>query len=675
MADLLEIGTSGLLASQAGIATAGHNIANANVEGYSRQQAIYTSQIPQRGAGGFIGSGVITSEIRRVSDSFLTNQLRSDTEQHAKFDTFVGFVSQLEALLANESAGLASGMQGFFASLQAASDDPSSITARQQILGEASNLQNRFNTLFGKIQSQTLAINEQIDTAVQQINGLATGIAELNRKIGLAKGQAGGAQPNDLLDKRDILLNQLSELISVNTSTQDGDSISVFVGKGQTLVLGGQTTKIEAVSSATRPGEVDLKVGSSDITEGLDGGTLGALLNIRQQVLAPTQNTLGQLAIGLADAVNTQQQLGTDLFDQLGLNLFTDINDSAAMLARALPSRENDPDSNGIISVSIERVSELVNEDYVLEFTGPTAQNYSLALASNGERIASGSFAGTSPASIQTNRGFSITLESGNFSVGDKVVIQPTRNGAREFAVQIERPESLALGQPIRTSTVVHNTGTGSISAGSMLAVRRVDDSGLLPTFATAEEISPPLLVRFTSPTTYDILDNTDPDAPTDLIPAMRDLSFVPGTKNELFPSDPLNPGFRGYQASVNGVPQAGDEFNISFNSSGVGDNRNALDMISLQSANLMNRGANSLTDLYSSLVQSVASQVGQAKIDRDAAASLREQSQNTLNSITGVNLDEEAARLIQLEQAYNASAQVISVGRQLFDTLLNAVR
>lgn len=674
MADLLEIGTSGLLASQAGIATAGHNIANANVEGYSRQEAIYTSQIPQRGAGGFVGSGVITSEIRRVSDSFLANQLRADTEQYAKFETFVGFVSQLEALLANESAGLASGMQGFFASLQAASDDPASITARQQILGEASNLQNRFNTLYNKIQSQTLAINEQIGTAVQQINGLATGIAELNRKIGLAKGQAGGAEPNDLLDKRDILLNELSELISVKTSTQDGDSINVFVGKGQTLVLGGQTTRIDAVRSATSPGEVDLKVGKSDISDGLDGGTLGALLDIRQQVLAPTQNTLGQLAIGLADSVNKQQQLGTDLFDQLGLNLFSDINDSAATLARALPSRDNDSESNGIISVNIDNVSELRNEDYVLEFIGPTAQNFSLNLASTGERVASGTFTGSSPSSVQTDRGFSLTLESGNFHVGDKIVIQPTRNGAREFAVQMERPESLALGQPIRTSTVVHNTGTGSISAGSMLAVRTTDDTGLLPTFATAEEISPPLLVRFTSPTSYDILDNTDPNAPVDVIPAMRNLSFVPGTQNELFPTDSFDPNFRGYQVSVNGAPRAGDEFNISFNSSGVGDNRNALDMISLQTENFMNRGVNSLTDVYSSLVQGVAAQVGQAKIDRDAAASLREQSQNTLNAITGVNLDEEAARLIQLEQAYNASAQVISVGRQLFDTLLNAV-
>ncbi len=674
MADLLEIGTSGLLASQAGIATAGHNIANANVEGYSRQEAIYASQIPQRGAGGFIGSGVITSEIRRVSDSFLANQLRADTEQYAKFETFVGFVSQLEALLANESAGLASGLQGFFASLQAASDDPASITARQQILGEASNLQNRFNTLYNKIESQTLSINEQIGTAVQQINGIAEGIAELNQKITLAKGQAGGAEPNDLLDTRDILLNQLSELIAVSTSTQDGDTINVFVGKGQSLVLGGQATRINAVPSSTRAGEVDLEVGGTDISTGLDGGTLGALLTIRQQVLAPTQNTLGQLAIGLADSVNKQQQLGTDLFDRLGLNLFADINEKTTTIARALPSRENDRDSNGILSVTINDVSKLRSEDYVLEFIGPTAQDFSLAVESTGERVASGVFGGSLPDSFFTDLGFNVTLESGSFTIGDKVVIQPTRKGAQDFALQIERPEGLALGQPVRTSTVVHNTGTGSISSGSMIAVRTTDNTALLPTFATAEEISPPLLVRFTSPTSYSIFDNSNPNAPTDLVPPQRNLNFVPGTENELFPTDPLELGFRGYQVAINGAPLAGDEFNIDFNSSGVGDNRNALEMVSLQVESLLNRGSNSLTNLYSSLVQDIASQVGQAKIDRDAAESLRVQTQNSLNSITGVNLDEEAARLIQLEQAYNASAQVISVGRQLFDTLLNAV-
>ncbi|MFK7731988.1 MAG: flagellar hook-associated protein FlgK, partial [Pseudomonadales bacterium] len=655
MADLLEIGTSGLLASQAGIATAGHNIANANVEGYSRQEALYSSQIPQRGAGGYVGSGVITSDIRRISDSFLSNQLRSDTEQYSKFETYVGFVSQLEALLANESAGLASGMQGFFASLQAASDDPASITARQQILGEANNLQNRFNTLYNKIQSQTLSINEQITATVQQINGLAEGIAELNQKIVLAKGQAGGAEPNDLLDKRDILLNQLSELISVKTTTQDGDSISVFVGKGQTLVLGAQATRIQAISSDTRPGEIDLKVGVADISDALDGGSLGALIEIRQDVLAPTQNTLGQLAIGLADSVNQQQQLGTDLFDRLGLNLFSDINDSAATLARALPSRENHEDSTGIISVSIGNVSDLRGEDYELEFIGPTNQDFSLNLADTGERVASGSFGGTLPASVLTDLGFNLALEAGSFTVGDKVLIQPTRNGAREFSVQLERPEGLALGQPVRTSTVVHNTGTGSISPGSMIAVRTTDDTSLLPTFATAEEISPPLLVRFDTATTYSVFDNSNPNAPTDLVPPQRNLNFVPGTENELFSTNPLDPSFRGYQVSINGAPLAGDEFNISFNSSGVGDNRNALEMVDLQVSNLMNRGNNSLANLYSSLVQNVASKVGQATIDRDAASSLREQSQNALSSKTGVNLDEEAARLIQLEQAYNA--------------------
>ncbi len=674
MADLLEIGTSGLLAAQAGIATAGHNIANSNVEGYSRQEAIYSSQIPQRGAGGFIGSGVITSEIRRVSDSFLANQLRADTEQHVKAETFVGFVSQLEALLANESAGLASGMQGFFSSLQAASDDPASITARQQILGEANNLENRFNTLYNKIQSQTVSINEQISTVVQQINGLASGIAELNQKIGLAKGQSGGAEPNDLLDAREILLNQLSELVSVRTSTQDGTSINVFVGKGQTLVLGGQATQIDAGPSQTRPGEIDLKVGNTDISSGLDGGSLGALLTIRQDILAPTQNTLGQLAIGLADSVNKQQQLGIDLFDRLGLNLFNDINDPEAMLARALPSRENDPGSTGIISVSIADVGNLRNEEYVLEFVGPSEQDFSLNNANTGERISSGRFSGALPATVLTDRGFSITLESGSYAVGDQVSIQPTRNGAREFSVSLERPEGLALGQPIRTSTVVHNTGTGSISAGSMVAVRTTDQTALLSTFETAEEISPPLLVRFTSATSYDILDNSDPTSPVDLVPPRRNVTFVPGTQNELFPTDPLDPGFRGYQVSVNGAPLAGDEFNVVFNTSGVGDNRNALEIVGLQVAGILDRGNTSLTNSYSSLVQEIAAKVGQAKIDRDAAASLREQTQNTLNSITGVNLDEEAARLIQLEQAYNASAQVISVGRQLFDTLLNAV-
>ncbi len=674
MADLLQIGTSGLLTYQAGIQTTGHNIANASVEGYSRQEVNYKTRIPQRGAGGYIGSGVQTENIRRISNQFLTNQLRSATEEFARQSTFVDFVTQLESLVASESSGLSGALQSFFSSLQVAGEDPASLTGRQQILSEAENLATRFNTIYNRITGQATSVNQQIELAVSEINDLAGGIAELNNKIALAQGQAGGASPNDLLDQREILLQRLSELVSVNTSFQDGNQINVFIGKGQSLVLGPNTSPLRAEDSRSRPGEVDILIGSSDVSNGIDLGELGALLKIREEILDPALNTIGQIAIGFSIEMNRQQEKGIDLFGQLGDPLFADVNRQAARLDRVVPNLNNDKDGDGVVGVRIEDIAKLTTEDYRLEFTGPTASDFVLTRASNGEIVKTGAFGSSLPASVLTSEGFSIELESGSFTVGDSLLIQPTRKAALEFDVKLDRVENLALGQAVRGRAAVHNTGAGSISNGEVLDVRTTNGTGLLADFATAQSLSPPLLVRFTSPTSYDILDNSDPNNPVDLMPPQNGLNFVPGSDNSLFPTDPINPAYRGYIFSIGGEPATGDEFFIEFNTDGVGDNRNAVAMVALQNRTIFNNGVHSVNSAYAGFVQGIAAEVGQAKIDRDASEALLNQTQSARDSLSGVNLDEEAARLIQLEQAYNASAQVIQVGRELFDILLNAV-
>lgn len=674
MADLLDIGTTGLLSNQVGIATTGHNIANSNVEGYSRQQAVFGTQVSQRGVGGFHGSGVITQEVRRVSDQFLVNQLRRDIEEFSSHDAFVGFVTQLESLVANEQAGLSAGLQNFFAAVQVAGEDPASLTARQQVLSESQNLATRFNTLYDRVLTQSEAVNQQIVLASEQINSIGRSIAGLNQKIAIASGQAGGAAPNDLLDKRDIALNELSKLVSTSTSVQDGNQINVFIGKGQPLVLSSQASELKVVNSTTRPGEKEVLVAGINVSENLDGGSLGAMIRTRGAILTPALNIMGQIALGLTSELNAVQERGIDLFGQAGQALFADMNSDKARLGRALPDQNNNSESNGIIGVSIQDVSVLSADDYVLSFEGPTANAYTLSRSSDGKVVSSGSFS-ASPTTVTTPEGFDITLESGSFNVGDRVLIQPTRNGSRDFAVALTRPENLAFSQAMRAGAAVHNTGNGEITQGEVVAVRTADGSSLLPDFSTAGQLSPPLLIRFDSSTSYSILDNSDPNNPTDLVPAQSGLNFVPGSSNSILPTDPADPGFRGYTISIDGAPQIGDEFSIEFNSNGIGDSRNALAMADVQTTAILNGGVHSFTDAYSGLVQGIAAQVGQARVDRDASEALMNQTKNSRDSVSGVNLDEEAARLIQLEQAYNASAQVIQVARELFNTLLSAFR
>ncbi len=674
MADLLNIGKSGLLTSQTALETVGHNISNANVEGYSRQRTVQATNVPQFTGVGWQGNGVVTSDIQRVSDQFLINQYRADAGAFASLENTVSSLQQIESMLGDEESGLNAAMQQFFSAIQAASNDPTSLPARQQVLSQAQALEGRLNELTRRIDSQIEGGGAGIATTTDSINRLSSNIAELNSKIASAYGQSGGASPNDLLDKRDILINELSELVGVTTTVQDGHQVNVFIGEGQSIVLGDRATMLSTAPSKTESGQTDILIGNAVVTSGISGGTLGSMLELNGGVLKETQNTLGQIALGLADAVNRQQALGVDLNGRIGNSVFTDVNSASARHDRAIINDNNNPMSNGVVGVNITDASQLTTNDYVLSFDGPSETAYSLSIASTGEVVATGNFSDDRPADTVDIHGFSVSIDSGNFSVGDSVLIQPTKTGAQSFSVQMTRPEELAFAQAIRTDSHVGNSGTGKISEGEVLNVYSSDGESLLADFSAAKKLTPPLLVRFTSESSYTVLDNTDPNNPVALVPALNDVPFVPGTENQIFPTNPQDPGFRGYQVSIGGSPQLGDEFEVEFNSHGVGDNRNAIALADLQVVNTLDNGSRSYADAYSSLVQRIGGMTGSAAIERDAAQALMNQSRNARDAVSGVNLDEEAAKLIQFEHAYNASAQVIQVARTIFDSLLSAV-
>ena len=673
MADLLNIGKSGLMAHQTALETVGHNIANANVDGYSRQRTVQATGVPQFTGAGWQGNGVITSDIQRVSDQFLTNQFRADAGAFSGLDNTVASLQQIESMLGDDQSGLNTAMQQFFSAIQAASNDPTSLPARQQVLSQAQALEGRLNDLTRRIDSQIEGGGAGIATTTESINRLTSNIAELNATIAAAYGQS-GASPNDLLDKRDILINELSELVSVTTTVQDGHQVNVFIGDGQSVVLGNKATMLSTAPSKTDSAQQDILIGNAVITSGISGGTLGSMLALNGGVLKETQNTLGQIALGLADAVNRQQALGVDLNGHIGNAVFTDINSDSARYDRAIIDDNNSPLSNGAIGVDITDASQLTTNDYVLSFNGPSDNSYAISHAATGEVISAGEFSSTRPAKTISIDGFSISLDAGNFSVGDSVLIQPTKTGAQSFNVQMTRPEELAFAQAIRTDSHVGNSGTGKISEGEVLNVYSADGSSLLADFSAAKKLTPPLLVRFTSESTYSVFDNTDPSNPVALVPALNDVPFVPGTENQVFPTNPQDPGFRGYQVSIGGSPKLGDEFEIEFNSHGVGDNRNAIALADLQVLNTLDNGSRSYANAYSGLVQKIGGMTSGSMIERDAAQALMNQSRNARDSVSGVNLDEEAAKLIQFEHAYNASAQVIQVARTIFDSLLSAV-
>ncbi|GAB1262036.1 flagellar hook-associated protein FlgK [Aurantivibrio plasticivorans] len=525
---------SGLQASQTALRTAGHNISNANTEGYSRQRVDYVARTPQSAGVGYLGSGVLVSSVERIVSEYLIGQLRTDINNFEELNTFNDQIGNIDKLLADSGTGLAEGLQTFFASLQSGADDPSSTPARQLIIAQSESLTARFNLLYGRMESINNGIASESRVIISEINSLARSIGELNLTIQqqLALGQ--GAQPNDLLDQRDEALKRLSELVTIQVIEQDAGDVNVMIGSGQPLVVG------QAVSqfTLTNGNEIVLSnaIGTVDVTDAISGGQLGGLVRFREELLDPAFNELGRVALVMSEVFNDIQQQGLDLDGDFGTPFFTDINDAVVMTSRVTGAGTNQPPNDRSIYVEIADTGSLTIDDYTLRLI-PNTQNYIVTRNADGSEVTQGILSGAYPAEIAFE-GLVVHLESGSFQGGDEFLIQPTRRGAVDIESLIERPEDIAFALPIRTQTGDGNIGAGRISAGEILSI--VDQQGnVLPTFSAPGQLSPPVVVVFTSPTTYDVLDNSDPGKPVDLVPPLRNQSFIPNQDNALFSTDP----------------------------------------------------------------------------------------------------------------------------------------
>jgi flagellar hook-associated protein 1 len=668
MADLLNIGISGLSVTQNALSTTGNNITNANTPGYSRQRVNLTPQSQQYIGVGYVGSGVKVASIQRLVDQLMVGQLRSDTATFHELNTTATQLNKLDALLADQSTGLSPTLQSLFAGLQQAAQDPTSIPIRQVVLSNLGTVAQRFNALYQQLQTQAQAVNTQFNSTSSTITSLAQNIAKLNQNI-LEQGGSIGAAPNSLLDQREELLRQLSESVGVKVvSVQDG-SVNVFMGTGQPLVIGNQASTLTSAPSAIDPSKQTLRLGvgsaSIDVTSYISGGELGGLVSFQNGTLTPAFNALGRVAIALADAMNEQQQRGVDLNGAAGNNLFTDINTTGAQISRVLRAASNTGGDQP--QAFIDNPSALTTSDYRLSFTSATA--YTVTRLSDNTAVASGTLAvgqTTIPASGAMD-GFHITVSATpGFANGDSFQIQPTRLGAQAIGVALQRPEELAFAQPIRASAATTNAGGGTISQGQMVPEYQAATPGV--SYNVTNPLTQPLLVRFTSTTTYQILNNSTPGAPTAFIPPITG-TIVPGQNNIVQINDAA--GQPSYQITLAGNPASGDNFAVAMNTGGSSDNRNALALAGLSLTKTI--GTQSFSEAYGLLVSAVGATTEAAQNNRDAADTLLNQSQISRDSVSGVNLDEEAANLIRFQQNYQASAQIISAARTLFNSLLAA--
>ncbi len=632
---ILGIGVSGLNAAQANLQTTTHNISNVNTPGYNRQQVIQNTNISISSGAGFIGGGVQATTVQRVYSEFLTTQALQAQTKSSQLDTYSAQISQINNMVADPSAGLSPALQNFFSSVQDVATNAASVPSRQALLNNTEALVTRFQVMDQRLSESREGVNKQITSTVSEINSIAQAIADLNQNISVAEGQAAGHPANDLLDQRDALTTELSKLIKTSVVRQSNGAHNIFIGNGQPLVVGTETLALKAVTSPQDPQSVTIGFVSGNNTILLpevqlqEGGSLGGFLSYRNETLDSAQNALGRIAIGLAQTFNDQHRLGQDLNGNLGGDFFT------VPAPKVISEAGNNATSN--VTATINDVSALTTSDYEFSFDGA---NYTLTRLSDNNSISAAVL--PSNAAPLTLDGLSIT--NANINANERFIIQPTRDGAKNIALAVNDTAKIAAAAPIRTEAAIANTGSGIISPGN------VDPLPLNP------NLQQPVTLTFHSPF----------DGQFDVTGIGAGLP----ANNQVFTAgDDIS--FNGFTVQIDGNPAAGDTFTIGPNTNANSDNRNALLLGGLQTQNILAGGTASYQSTYGQLVSQIGNKTRELQVTSEAQTNLLAQTNQSIQSLSGVNLDEEAANLLRFQHAFQASSKVIEISSSLFDSIL----
>ena len=669
---LLNIGMSGLSASQSSLMTTGNNIANVDTAGYSRQQTVQTTKASNQYGNVFIGTGTTLADVRRVYSSYLDAQLRTSTSLDNDAQIYLGQASQVDKLLSDSGTGVTKTLQSFFASLQTLAGNSNDTAARQALLTNAQGLSNRFNAISQQLTQQGIYINDQLGSMAEQVNKLAATVASYNQKISEATGSGAGGMPNDLLDQRNEAVRQLSALVGTQVTETDG-RMDIYLGSGQPLVIGNTANSLQVAADQSDPTRSALIMtrGSStlDITSVTSGGQIGGLLRYRNEVLTPAVNSLGRIAMVVTDQVNRQLGQGLDQNGNFGAALFNDINSAAAISQRSIANGNNNP-ASGNLNVTIKDTSKLAASDYQVTFTSATG--YSVRRLSDNTDM--GAFTlGATPAPVID--GFSLSLNAGPVNAGDSFKITPTRSSASDMTVVMTDAKTLATAAPLTSTKASGNDGTGAIGQPTLSTVLDVYDPVQRLEVQTAVKNSMPIRLLMTSATAYEAFDAKGNSIGTG--------NIVPGQNNDLSISVPYIDGGGvaktfSVAMTLSGSPAADDSFNIAMTTASSTDNRNAQALLGLQTkatvgANATSPGVN-FTDAYGALVSSVGSQAKQGQLDATATGTILTQARNSRDSMSGVDLDEETGNLVKYQQYYSASSQIIKAAQDTFNTLINAL-
>ncbi|KFG92417.1 flagellar hook protein FlgK [Burkholderia paludis] len=636
---LMNLGVSGLNAALWGLTTTGQNISNAATPGYSVERPVYAEASGQYTSSGYLPQGVNTVTVQRQYSQYLSDQLNSAQTQSGSLSTWYSLVTQLNNYVGSPTAGISSSITNYFTGLQNVANSASDSSVRQTAMSNAQTLANQITATGQQYDALRQSVNTQLTSTVTQINGYTAQIAQLNQQIAAASSQ--GQPPNQLMDQRDLAVSNLSNLAGVQV-VSNSDGYSVFLAGGTPLVVAGTSYQLAAVTSPSDPSE--LTVVSQGIaganpqgpnqtlsSTSLSGGTLGGLLAFRSQTLDPAEAQLGAIATSFAAQVNAQNALGVNQSGNVGGNLFT--TGTPATYANQGNT------GNATLSVSFANAAQPTTSDYTLSYDGT---NYTLTDRASGAVVGTLSNA-QMPGQIG---GLNLSL-SGTMQPGDQFTVLPTRGALNGFGLATSNGAAIAAAAPFVPSATTTNTGTGTIG-------------GLSVTSATAAANPHNYTITMGGTAaipTYTVTDNT--------------ASPVTTTGPQNYQSGSPITLTAGVTVTVSGTPTAGDTFTVAPNTGGTNDGSNALALSQLVNSKAFGGGTTTLTGAYANYVNSIGNTTSQLKSSSAAQTSLIGQITEAQQSVSGVNQNEEAANLMQYQQAYQANAKVIQTASTLFQTVL----
>lgn len=624
MSNVLSTGTSALIAFQRALATVSHNVANIKTDGYSRQKVDFATRDPSDVGYGDVGNGTKITDIRRVADQLAISRLLDSNGELARLQQLSGMADRVDALFSDAATNVNGVWSNFFDAVNGLASNASGTADRRDVLDNAGTLVNRFKQLNGNLDNLNSEVNNGLISAASEVNRLAKEIAQINGAIG---SNAAAAAP-DLLDRRDQLISKLVGYTGGTAVIQDGGVMNVYSAGGHALVVGTTASQITTAPNPYQPERLQLAIKTQGMTVTLDnkamGGQIGGLLEFRETVLTPAQAELGRIAVGMAQSFNQAHAEGMDLYGNLGGNFFN--------LGTPKIAAHSANTGTATLNASYGDLGALDGQNLLLKFDGTSWQ---ATRADSGAAVPmTGSGTAADPFVVNGVR----FVVGGTPAANDRFLLQPTAGATNDLSVAITDPSRIAAANPVKGTAVLGNTGTGVLGK---LDVLNAGNPALLN----------PAVIAFTEANNYTI-DGAGP------------YPYTPGQTISA----------NGWSIVLDGKPATGDRFDIGKTAAGSSDNGNASRLAGVEDAKAFNAGTVTLNGALGGLTTQIGSAARAADYSLQAQQVINDNAKASRDSISGVNLDEEAADMLRLQQAYQAASQLISTADTMFQTILKAV-